>query len=176
MDKKYISVFGSWRPRQGTSEYQAAYELSFQLAQKGYYIINGGGSGVMAASTEGALAGGTGALGVMIGDLPYDFKRHKNNPVITCATLYERLEKLISSSQGYVVFSGGTGTLVELSLLWEEMNKGLLSRRPVVCFGDHWAPLIHMFQKHPGFVKEDALNIIQFADSTEEVIKKLMLD
>ena len=38
---------------------------------------------------------------------------------------------------------GGTGTLLELALVWELINKRLIDPRiPLVLLGDHWTPLL----------------------------------
>ena len=41
-----------------------------------------------------------------------------------------------------MVCPGGTGTLVELSIVWEMINKGVMRKKPVVSLGSFWAPVI----------------------------------
>ena len=43
---------------------------------------------------------------------------------------------------GYVACPGGTGTLVELAVVWEMLNKGAMARKPLVVLGDFWQPVI----------------------------------
>ena len=66
--------------------------------------------------------------------------------------LFQRLETLIRLGRAYVAFPGGTGTLTELALVWELLNKGLLSgNRPLIVFGEGWQPVIdHVISNHPG--------------------------
>jgi predicted Rossmann-fold nucleotide-binding protein len=42
------------------------------------------------------------------------------------------------------VLPGATGTLAELATVWELVCKGLMPRRPIVCVGSFWRPLIGM--------------------------------
>ncbi len=37
---------------------------------------------------------------------------------------------------------GGTGTLVELAVVWEMLNKGAMKRKPLVVLGHFWQPII----------------------------------
>lgn len=58
------------------------------------------------------------------------------------ATWQERLFELIQRGAGYVACKGGTGTLVELAVVWEMLNKGVLALRPFVVLGDFWQPVL----------------------------------
>jgi predicted Rossmann-fold nucleotide-binding protein len=59
----------------------------------------------------------------------------------------ERLTTLIERGDAYVVLPGGTGTLAELALVWEMMNKSTLSktvggRKPLLVMVPYWQPVI----------------------------------
>jgi predicted Rossmann-fold nucleotide-binding protein len=41
-----------------------------------------------------------------------------------------------------VACKGGTGTMAELAVVWEMLNKGVLSGRPFAVLGDFWAPIL----------------------------------
>src|SRR4030067_3178728 len=49
-----VSVFGSARTRPEESVYKMAYLFGQKLAEAGYMVITGGGSGIMQAVNEGA--------------------------------------------------------------------------------------------------------------------------
>jgi len=167
---KYISFFGSYRSRAGEKEYETAYELAFQFAKKGFTIINGGGSGIMEASTQGAKEAEGRSIGVVLKKLRTNQKNNKNDDVIFCNSLFERLSILIEKSKAFIVFSGGTGTLTELSLTWELMNKGLIKTFPIICFGDHWKPLVEILVNEPSYIKGKCSDFITFAYTVEEII------
>jgi predicted Rossmann-fold nucleotide-binding protein len=52
------------------------------------------------------------------------------------------LFELIRRGQGFVACKGGTGTLVELAVVWEMLNKGILQGKPFVVLGEFWTPII----------------------------------
>src|SRR5882757_1495194 len=58
------------------------------------------------------------------------------------ATWQERLFELVRLGDGYVACKGGTGTLVELAVVWEMLNKNAMERRPFVVLGDFWQPIL----------------------------------
>lgn len=43
---------------------------------------------------------------------------------------------------GYVTCPGGTGTLVELAVVWEMLNKGAMAEKPLVILGEFWQPVV----------------------------------
>jgi len=43
---------------------------------------------------------------------------------------------------GFVACKGGTGTLVELAVVWEMLNKKAMEQRPFVVLGDFWQPIV----------------------------------
>ena len=53
-----------------------------------------------------------------------------------------RLFALIARGDAFVACPGGTGTLVELSVVWEMLNKHVVSGKPLVVLGDFWHPII----------------------------------
>jgi predicted Rossmann-fold nucleotide-binding protein len=57
-------------------------------------------------------------------------------------TWQERLFELIARGHGYVACPGGTGTLVELAVVWEMLNKGVMRKRPMIVLGNFWQPVI----------------------------------
>jgi len=49
---------------------------------------------------------------------------------------------LVRLGRAYVVLPGGTGTLLELALVWERANKGMVrGPRPLVLLGEYWRPV-----------------------------------
>jgi uncharacterized protein (TIGR00730 family) len=141
-----ISVFGSAQSAPGDINYLRAEELGAALARAGFTLCNGGYGGTMEAAAKGALSSGGRTIGVTIRPL----RRAPNawiTKTIPMPSLIERLEKLVDLGDGYVVLSGGTGTLLELALVWEYISKHLMPMKPVVCFGQFWSPLVAMMKE-----------------------------
>jgi len=136
-----VTVFGSSRPREGDEQYAAAQSLGAELAAKGFRVCSGGYGGVMEAVSRGAKEAGGQTLAITA----KFFRAHANRWVdeeIRMNTWQERLFELVKRGRGYVACRGGTGTLVELAVVWEMLNKGAMARRPLVVLGDFWQPVI----------------------------------
>jgi uncharacterized protein (TIGR00730 family) len=138
---RIVTVFGSSRPHAGDAQYSAAQSLGAELAVKGFVICSGGYGGVMEAVSRGAKEAGGSTMAITA----KFFRARANKWVdeeICVKTWQERMFELVKRGHGYVVCPGGTGTLVELAVVWEMMNKGAMARRPLVVLGDFWRPVI----------------------------------
>jgi uncharacterized protein (TIGR00730 family) len=138
---KVITVFGSSRPEEGHADYAEAFELGRALANAGFAICTGGYGGVMEAVSRGASESGGRVLAVTS-----TFFRSRANRWVQeetrVGTWQERLFELVRLGDGYVACKGGTGTLVELSVVWEMLNKRAMEQRPFVVLGDFWRPIL----------------------------------
>jgi len=141
MSEKIITVFGSSRPVKGDADYEEARALGKALAQSGFAACTGGYGGVMEAVSRGAKDAGGKTYGVTA----EFFKRAANEFVdveVRKKTWQERLFSLIEMADGYVACKGGTGTLVELAIVWEMLNKSVMTEKPCVVFGEFWQPIL----------------------------------
>ena len=139
--EKIVTVFGSSRPREGDTEYEGARELGKRLAQRGLAVCSGGYGGVM----EGASRGAKEAGGATYGVTAEFFRRSANEWIDTevrMKTWEERLFELIRLADGFAVCKGGTGTLVELAVVWEMLNKSVMPSKPIAVIGDFWRPIL----------------------------------
>ena len=136
-EEKIITVFGSSRPEQGTADYEEARELGQALARRGFALCTGGYGGVM----EGASRGAKDAGGKTYGVTAEFFPRGANAWVdveVRKKTWQERLFSLIEMGDGFVACKGGTGTLVELAVVWEMLNKSVMRGKPFAVLGPFW--------------------------------------
>ncbi len=148
MDDRVVTIFGTSHAEPGQEVYSLATDIGRRLAQAGFTIANGGYGGTMLAAAEAAAGVGGRVLGVTCSV----FKRSAANAFVTeeivTASLDERLRKLVSLGKAYVVLPGGTGTLLELAMVWELKNKGFMDpARPVVLAGRFWEPLVALMAK-----------------------------
>ncbi|HEV2386698.1 MAG TPA: LOG family protein [Candidatus Acidoferrales bacterium] len=136
-----VVVFGSSRVRRGSAPYEQARELGRELAARGLAVCSGGYGGVMEAVSRGAREAGGHAIGITARVF-----RSRANPwierEIRVRSWQERLFELVGRGRGYVVCPGGSGTLVELAVVWELLNKGLTRAKPLVVLGSFWMPVI----------------------------------
>src|SRR6266849_10268772 len=136
-----VTVFGSSRPREGDADYEEARMLGRALAESGYSVCSGGYGGVMEGVSRGAKEAGGKTYGVTA-----EFFKARANPWIDVevrvAAWQERLFELIHVAGGFVACKGGTGTLVELAVVWEMLNKSVMNEKPVAVLGDFWQPVL----------------------------------
>jgi uncharacterized protein (TIGR00730 family) len=150
------------------------------VAEAGWALATGGYGGVMEAASRGAASAGGQAVGVLCKVFGSVGNRHLTRRIVT-PDLYMRLRQLIDLGDGYVALPGSTGTLAELALVWELMNKRLLPLRPLVCLGSYWRPVVTMFASeltHDPRIAARGLpdrkgELITLADSPGAVIEAL---
>lgn len=140
-----IALFGGGRADEHEEVFQTAELTGALLAQHGFIIANGGYEGIMRASAKGAAAAG----GKVIGVTCRAFKQRRPNKYITdeiqTDTPADRLATLIHLGRAYIVFAGGTGTLLELADVWEHKNKEFREAdKPIILMGTFWKPLVQM--------------------------------
>src|SRR5437879_9376505 len=137
-----VTVFGSSRPLEGDADYEEARVLGRALARHGFSICSGGYGGVMEAVSRGAKEA-SGKTYDMTADF---FKNAKLNAWIDLEvrmkTWEERLFELIRCADAFVACKGGTGTLVELAVVWEMMNKAVMPQKPFAVLGHFWEPVL----------------------------------
>ena len=147
---KTVTIFGSTLPTEGSPAYEEARRLGRRLAEAGFAVC-GGYEGLMAASARGAREAGGHTIGITCTLWP----RFANPWIVEevrTASFPERLMTLIECGDAYIVLPGGTGTLAELALAWEMMNKSSLSRtvggqKPLLVMAPYWLPVIECLKQ-----------------------------
>lgn len=137
-----VTIFGSGTASPNDDLYATARELGRLCAQAGWAVCNGGYGGTMEATARGAREAGGHTIGVTCPAFGRGGPNRWIAEQIETDNLFDRVRKLIELGDAYVVLPGGTGTLVELALVWELRCKGLIAaRRPVLLLGDFWRPV-----------------------------------
>lgn len=136
-----VAVFGSRKPKPGSETYELAYQLGRQIAARGWTLCNGGYGGTMEASAKGARDAGGNVLGVTCSIWGRSGINAFLSREVCTDTLFDRIRALVELSHAYIVLPGGTGTLLELSLVWEMANKNLLKDTPIILLGNFWQPI-----------------------------------
>ncbi len=136
-----VSIFGSAIPIDGSDAYSMAREIGRKIAERGWTVCNGGYGGVMEASARGAAEAGGKTIGVTCEYYRSTANRFISEEIRT-KNVTERLLQLITLAEGYIVLPGGTGTLAELAMVWEYINKNVITPRPIVVYRKFWEPVI----------------------------------
>lgn len=167
IENKIITIFGSSYPKPEDQEYKFAYELGKKLGELGFTICNGGFYGTMEATAKGAFEAGAKTIGITV-----DFFNLKANNFIKeeirCSSLFERIQKLISLADGFIVLKGGTGTLLEYAAILELNNKNLIDRKPIAADKEFWFQLTYQMNERNSF--EDRQKISVFLSNDVEEI------
>ena len=173
-----ISVFGSSAPRPGSADYELARQMGALLAQADYTVQTGGYSGVMEAASKGASEAGGRVIGVTCRQIEA-FRPMPANAWVTkeikLDTLPERLNYLVTQSDGAIVMPGGIGTLSELALMWSLMQVGEISPRPLIAVGGLWARTLNAFVSTE-YIAPEYIGLIQTAKTPKEAIDMLRRD
>lgn len=175
-----VSIFGSARTKPGEEYYQMACDIAFQLTQKGYGVITGGGPGIMEAGNKGAFEGGGTSVGLNI-DLPFEQSSNQwidNDKNIDFDYFFVRKVMFVKYSQGFIVMPGGFGTLDELFESLTLIQTEKIGRFPIILVGkDFWAGLMDWIQdtlleKHKTISEGDP-NLWAIVDTAEEAVEEI---
>jgi uncharacterized protein (TIGR00725 family) len=137
-----ISVFGSSRPREQDAEYAEARALGRALAEKGFAVCSGAYGGTMEAVSRGVKEAGGKTYGVTAEFFSAAKANEWIDVEVRVKTWQERLFEIIRLADGLVACKGGTGTLAELAVAWEMMNKSVIAAKPFVALGKFWQPIL----------------------------------
>lgn len=175
--RKIVTVFGSSRPRPGETEYSVAQELGGELARQKFIVCSGGYAGTMEAVSRGAKEAG----GRTIGITAHFFKARANQFVdeeIRKKTWQGRLFALVARGDAFVACPGGTGTLVELAVVWEMLNKRIVRAKPLVVLGEFWHPIVDRVReielRHESRWAEKKESLVHRASSPADAVKFLV--
>src|SRR2546428_4993652 len=163
-----VTIFGGSKCEEHSAEYQEAHRVGELLPDAGCTICTGGYSGVMEAASRGAHERGGRVIGITMNQFKSEPNRYLTEKVPS-AHFYERLQRLITQSVGYIALRGGMGTVTEISLVWNKMQTRVLDPRPLVLLGDCWPPVVKEWQRHLGVTDPDVA-ILNFATSPEEAV------
>ena len=168
MSERIITIFGGSKCREGDPEYADAMRVGAFLADAGFTICTGGYSGIMEAASRGAHERGGRVIGITMNQFKSEPNRYLTEK-FPSEHFYERLQRLIIRSVGYVALHGGMGTVTEISLVWNKMQTHVLERRPLVLLGDCWPPVVREWQRHLAVTDAD-VGFLRFATSPDEAV------
>jgi uncharacterized protein (TIGR00725 family) len=172
-----IAFFGDSDIGESNPVYKDAFATAKLLAENGYVIVNGGGPGVMNASTQGAVAGkgetisvtfypkeATGFEGRYVGNV--------TNIEIKTTNYIDRMFKLMEHGDIFIIFKGGTGTISEFGTAWVLAKLYYGHHKPFILFGDFWYGVIDAIKKGMRLSHEE-LNVFEIVEKPEEVLEAI---
>lgn len=174
-DIKYaVSIFGSARLRKNNKYYKKTVIVAKLLAENGYNIITGGGSGIMEAANKGAAEAGGISIGLNI-TLPREQKPNPyQNKSLQFKYFFARKVMFVKYSVGYICMPGGFGTLDEFFEALTLIQTHKIYPFPLVLFGEeYWSGLIDWIRKRvlkTGTISKKDLEIIRMTNDPETVV------
>jgi uncharacterized protein (TIGR00730 family) len=174
-DQPCVTVFGSARLGEDHRYYTLARSIGRALAQAGFAVMTGGGSGLMEAANRGAREGGGLSLGCNI-KLPREqLPNAYLDRFIPFEHFFVRKVMLVKYSSAFVFLPGGFGTLDEAFELATLVQNGKIERFPLIAVGrDFWGELVQFFDRtlvREGTISPPELALIRLAETPEEVVR-----
>ena len=174
---KNIAFFGYSEFKKTSGEYKKAFELAAYLAEKGFTIVNGGGPGIMAASTQGAESVGGETLAITFSphDAPGFEGRYVANRVdreIKTKNYIERMFKLLEHADCFVIFKGGTGTVSEFGTAWVLARLYYPHHKPFILYGRFWRQIVKVIKDNMK-IREEAGKVFEIVETKEEAVKAI---
>ena len=175
---KSVTFFGSTRFSEDNFYYKKSESIAGKLSRRGYDIITGGGPSIMEAANKGAFVGGGEgrSIGLNI-ELPNE---QAVNPFVeegmSFYYFFSRKFILTFSSEAFIFFPGGYGTLDELFELLTLFQTKKLVRAPIILFGsEYWNEIDklinNLLYKKFKTIDEEDMELYIITDSEEEIIK-----
>ncbi len=170
-----IAFFGSADIGPEHPVYQDAFACAQELASHGKIIVNGGGPGVMQASTQGAESVGGQIIGVTLynpKDLPEFEGQSKDNHLtleIRTRNYIERMFGLMSQADAFVCFYGGTGTLSEWATAWLLAHLYYGNHKPLVLYGSFWFDVMEAINRN-FLIGEKERNVYRIVENKNQLI------
>lgn len=171
---KNIAFFGDAGVPKSDPVYKDAFEIAKILASNGYTIVNGGGPGVMDASTEGAKEvhgeslsvtfypkEATGFEGRYVGNVT-------DKEIITSSYI-DRMFKLMEHADAYIIFKGGTGTISEFGTAWALAKLYYGHHKPFILYGTFWREIIKVLKKNLNISSKE-LDVFKIVEDRNEVL------
>ena len=178
MKIKNIAFLGYADAKETDQEYLDAKETAKLFAQNGYTIIDGGGPGIMKAATEGAHEGGGRAIGITYypeskeANFEGRDPENKFDDEIITDTYIERTLRMMSMSDVYIIFNGGTGTISEFGMAWGLARIHFGHHRPLILFGDFWHEIIESIGKNM-LLRPEELQVYHIVTTPQEALIKI---
>lgn len=176
--KRKVTIFGSARTKPDAPEYKLAVEFGRKIAEAGFMVTTGAGSGIMQAGHEGA--GPAKSFGVNI-RLPWE---QVANPVIaedkklvTFRYFFTRKLIFIRHSDAIALFPGGFGTFDEgyeaLTLMQTGKSQLLplvLIDKPGGVFWKTWDANVRSQLLAAKLISPEDTSLYQITDSVDEAV------
>jgi hypothetical protein len=167
-------AWGSARIAPDHPTYALARRMGRCLAEAGFTVLTGGGSGVMEAANRGAWDVGGRSVGCNIA-LPQEQAPNLYlDRFVTFRHFYVRKVMLVKYSYAFIALPGGFGTLDEIFETATLIQTGKIRDFPLVLMcREFWQPLMDFFHDRlvaEGTIAHEDAQRIMLTDSADEAV------
>ncbi|MEF3168519.1 MAG: TIGR00730 family Rossman fold protein [Deltaproteobacteria bacterium] len=154
-----------------------ASKKGHRTADGRFYVMTGGGPGIMEAANRGAHEAGAESIGLNI-MIPHE---QAPNPYITPELCFQfhyfaiRKMHFLMRAVALVAFPGGFGTFDEVFETLTLIQTGKITRIPVILFGrEFWEKAVDFaFLVREGMISSQDLDLFEYAETAEEACEKI---
>lgn len=173
---RMVAFLGGAAWKETDEPYKEAYDVAKVLAENDYLVVNGGGPGVMRASTKGAHAAEGHVIAITYH--PNKPKRHYegvdpendfDDEIITL-DYFDRTKVMLQTTQAHIVFRGSIGTLSEYGMTWISSWIHEPDSKPIVLYGHGWEEFLDMIKKQ-FLVHHSEDNMFKICKTPQEVLE-----
>lgn len=170
-----VAIFGGAHLQPEDRYAKIAQEVSSKLVAKNISVITGGGPGIMRAAS--CILPSKEKKAKIIGIGVWSLKEERNECVeefFILDYLFARKWLMVNSSEAFIVFPGGFGTLDELMEVITLMYTKEISIAPIILVGiEYWKGLVDWLRTDAikaGFIEQWQIDLFQITDDIEHII------
>jgi len=165
---KTITSFGTAFIAPNEPFYKEIETIGKYLAESGYSVCCGGYGGSMEPISKGAFEAGGKTIGIGLKGRDISPNQYLSEFILS-ENLMARILTLIHKADAYIVFKGGTGTLVELSVVLELMYKKSMPAKKMFFYSDFWKNTLLTLQSESSDLEKLLNEQIHFINEPEEI-------
>jgi uncharacterized protein (TIGR00730 family) len=180
--RRKVTTFGSARTPAGTPAYEQARHFAKRIADEGFDVITGAGSGIMRACQEGA--GRERSFGLNI-RLPFEQQANEfiagDEKLVTFRYFFTRKLLFVKEASAVVMFPGGFGTHDEA---FEVMTLVQTGKAPVVPIlfvdapgGTFWKDLVGLLTERllrERLISPEDVHLFRVTDDVEDAVGEIL--
>jgi len=157
--------------------YDDVIYMAEEIAKLGVGVVNGGGPGVMRASTEGAKKANGFVTGVtlqFVDNVSHKFEGqdslNKFDKEVKTTNYFDRTKKLLDLGDVHIVIKGGTGTFSEFAMAWEVAYLHYGHNKPLILYGSQWNNFLESLS-NAFMLRHDEYRVYKVIEKKEDVIE-----
>lgn len=176
--QRSICVFCGSRAGETPAYSEAARSFGWQLGQRGWRLVYGGGNvGLMGTLADAALAAGAQVVGVIPDSLLRREVGHRGlTEMHVVPTMHVRKQMMAERADAFVALPGGLGTLEELFEVWTWRQLGY-HRNPIGLLNTagYFDPLLGFVARavEEGFVSAEQCELLSVTANPAELLDRL---